>query len=42
MRLDGGDALFYVCTLYRNEEEVASAIKKSGIPRKDIFITTKV
>ena len=27
---------------YFNEEEVGSAIKKSGIPRKDIFITTKI
>lgn len=27
---------------YQNEEEVGSAIKKSGIPRKDIFITSKV
>ncbi|MCD8132686.1 MAG: aldo/keto reductase [Clostridiales bacterium] len=27
---------------YFNEEEVGSAIKKSGIPREDIFLTTKV
>jgi 2,5-diketo-D-gluconate reductase A len=27
---------------YFNEEEVGSAIQKSGIPRKDIFLTTKV
>ena len=27
---------------YFNEEEVGSAIKKSGISRKDIFLTTKV
>lgn len=27
---------------YFNEEEVGNAIEKSGIPRKDIFITTKV
>ena len=27
---------------YFNEEEVGSAIIKSGIPRKDIFITTKI
>lgn len=27
---------------YFNEEEVGSAIKKSGIPRKDIFLTTKI
>ncbi|MCC8358130.1 MAG: aldo/keto reductase [Oscillospiraceae bacterium] len=27
---------------YFNEEEVGSALKKSGIPREDIFLTTKV
>jgi 2,5-diketo-D-gluconate reductase A len=27
---------------YYNEEEVGNAIKKSGIPRKEIFLTTKV
>jgi len=27
---------------YRNEEVVGSAVKKSGIDRKDLFITTKV
>lgn len=27
---------------YFNEEEVGNAVKKSGVPREDIFITTKV
>ena len=27
---------------YFNEEEVGNAIKKSGIPRNEIFLTTKV
>ena len=27
---------------YFNEEQVGSAIHKSGIPREDIFLTTKV
>lgn len=27
---------------YFNEEEVGTAIEKSGIPREDIFITSKV
>ena len=27
---------------YFNEEEVGNAIQKSGIPRKELFITTKV
>ena len=29
-------------TSYRNEEEVGSAIRKSGLPREEVFITTKV
>lgn len=28
--------------IYRNETEVGLGIKKSGVPRKDIFITTKL
>ena len=28
--------------IYRNEEGVGKAIKESGIPREDLFITTKV
>ena len=27
---------------FRNEHEVGSALKKSGIPREDIYVTTKV
>ncbi|GAB7349680.1 hypothetical protein MBLNU459_g0351t1 [Dothideomycetes sp. NU459] len=27
---------------YANEDQVGEAVKKSGIPRKDIFITTKI
>ena len=27
---------------YFNEEEVGNAINKSGVPRQDIFLTTKV
>lgn len=27
---------------YFNEEEVGSAMKRSGVPREDIFLTTKV
>lgn len=29
-------------SIYRNEESVGSAVKKSGIPREEIFITTKL
>lgn len=28
--------------VYQNEEEVRHAISKSGIPRNELFITTKV
>lgn len=28
--------------VYRNEEAVGRAIKKSGVPREELFITTKV
>lgn len=28
--------------LYRNEEDVGRALKESGVPRKDVFITTKL
>ena len=28
--------------IYRNEQEVGQGIKSSGVPRKDIFITTKL
>ena len=27
---------------FRNEHEVGSAIRKSGIPREEIYVTTKV
>ena len=27
---------------FRNEEEVGSALKKCGIPREEIYVTTKV
>lgn len=28
--------------MYGNEQEVAVGIRNSGVPRKDIFITTKI
>lgn len=27
---------------YKNEEEVGKAIRESGVPRKEIFVTTKL
>lgn len=33
---------FDTATIYGNEEEVGSALKQSGLPRSEFFITTKV
>ncbi|GAB4040382.1 aldo/keto reductase [Spirosoma jeollabukense] len=40
--LEAGCRLIDTATAYNNEREVADAIRESGIPRSDIFITTKV
>ena len=40
--LSAGYRLIDTAQAYYNEEGVGAAIKKSGIPRKDIFLTTKV
>ncbi len=37
-----GYRLFDTAQLYRNEEVVGKAIAQCGVPRKDLFITTKV
>lgn len=37
-----GYRLFDTAKVYENEEEVGRAIKQSGIPRKDFFITSKL
>lgn len=37
-----GYRLIDTASLYRNEKEVGNAVRNSGIPRSDIFITTKV
>ena len=34
--------VFSISLLSRNEEDVGKAIMKSGIPRDQIFVTTKV
>ena len=34
--------LIDTASVYRNEEAVGAAVRKSGIPRKELFITTKV
>ena len=40
--LEIGYRLLDTATLYGNEKEIGSAVRKSGIPRSEIFVTTKV
>lgn len=40
--LDAGYRHIDTATAYFNEEEVGKAIKESGIPREDIFVTSKL
>jgi diketogulonate reductase-like aldo/keto reductase len=40
--MDLGYRLIDTASLYENEEDIGQEVKKSGIPRKDIFIVTKV
>ncbi len=40
--LDVGYRLLDTATLYGNEESVGEAIRRSGVPREDVFVTTKL
>ncbi|MBQ4642602.1 MAG: aldo/keto reductase [Oscillospiraceae bacterium] len=40
--LNAGYRLIDTAQCYENEEEIGSAIKKSGLPREDVFLTTKI
>jgi diketogulonate reductase-like aldo/keto reductase len=40
--LESGYRLIDTATIYENERKVGEAIKDSGIPRDEVFITTKV
>jgi len=40
--LELGYRLIDTATLYRNEKEIGNAVRKSGISRSEIFVTTKV
>lgn len=40
--LEAGYRLIDTAAAYQNEEAVGKAIKKSGVPREDIFVTTKL
>src|SRR3954467_959002 len=37
-----GYRLLDTATLYNNEKEIGDSVRKSGIPRSEIFVTTKV
>ena len=40
--LDIGYRLIDTATMYNNEKEIGNAIRNSGVPRNEIFVTTKV
>lgn len=40
--LECGYRLLDTAAMYRNEREVGQAVQESGIPREDIFVTTKL
>jgi methylglyoxal/glyoxal reductase len=40
--LEMGYRLIDTASMYQNEREIGHAVRQSGIPRRDIFITTKV
>lgn len=40
--MEAGYRLYDTAQVYKNEKDVSAAIKKTGVDRKDVFITTKV
>lgn len=42
MALEAGYRLLDTAAVYENEEHVGKAVRESGIPRKEIFLTSKV
>jgi diketogulonate reductase-like aldo/keto reductase len=40
--LEAGYRLIDTASMYGNEEDVGEAVRKSGIPREEIFVTTKL
>jgi diketogulonate reductase-like aldo/keto reductase len=40
--LETGYRLLDTATMYRNEAEIGAALRESGVPREDIFLTTKL
>lgn len=42
MALEAGSRHIDTAQMYENEEEVGRGIRESGVPRQDIFLTTKL
>lgn len=40
--IEAGYRLLDTAAMYQNEEEVGQAVRESGIPRKELFVTSKV
>ena len=40
--LETGYRLFDTAAAYHNEEAIGAAVNRSGIPRKEVFLTTKL
>ena len=40
--LDLGYRHFDTATMYRNERQVGRAVRESGVPRDEVFVTTKL
>lgn len=40
--LEAGYRLIDTASAYKNEAEVGAAVRKSGIPREELFITSKI
>ena len=40
--VQNGYRLFDTASAYKNEEFVGHALAKCGVPRKDLFVTTKI
>jgi diketogulonate reductase-like aldo/keto reductase len=40
--LEAGYRLIDTATLYRNERSVGAALRRSGVPREEVFVTTKL
>ena len=40
--LEAGYRLIDTATLYRNEAEVGTGVRQSGVPREEVFVTTKL